>query len=160
MNTGHADHAHDDAGQDHTQGNSQGGGFDAHVQEGRSQGAGPGAGAGDGNAHKQQQGNEQAVASGFFPQLPAAFFALFNAEGEKSADVFFIPAPLQHLAGEEIDDGHREHITDDADGQGFKIIQSHTHRNGYAAPQFDQRDHGYEKAQQVFFQHFYIPRKV
>ena len=78
----------------------------------------------------------------------------FQAEGEKLTDDRLVAAPLQYLAGKEIDDGYRQHVADDTDPESGPVVQSHTHGNGDTPPQFHQRDHGYEEAQQVFFQHF------
>ena len=63
----------------------------------------------------------------------AALFTLFNAEGEEFANVFFVPAPLQHLAGKEINDGHRKHIAHDGDDEGEPQGQAEQHTVGDGA---------------------------
>ena len=74
VDAGHADEAHNETGQYDTQGNRQGGGLDAHVQERRGQCAGPGTGAGQGNADKQHQSYEQTLTAGPGLQLLSAPF--------------------------------------------------------------------------------------
>ena len=108
---------------------------------------GPGAGARQRNAHEQQQRPEE-TASGFCLQLFAGLFAFFQTPGEKLADDFLVAAPDQHLSGEEIDDGHRQHIADDGDdkGQPQRQIKGHAVRNG--APQLNERHHGHAKYDQ------------
>ena len=77
----------------------------------------------------------------------------FGKEGLTFDDVLLIPAPLEHLAGKEVDDRHRQHVGDHADDERLKIRQAHAHRNRHAGAQLDQRNHGDQRAEQIFFQH-------
>jgi hypothetical protein len=83
-------------------------------------------------------------------------FALFDAVREELSDLFLIAAPKQNLPGETVDDRHRQHIADDADDQCGPVVKAHEYRIGNTAPELNHGDHGYEEAQKVFFQHFYL----
>ena len=72
---------------------------------------------------------------------------------EELANVFLIAAPKQNLPGKEVNDGHRQHIADGTDDQCGEIIQTVDHRVGHTGPQLDQRNHGHQKCDQIFFQH-------
>ena len=156
MDAGEAHHTHDDTGENDAQRNGDAGGPQAHVQKAGSQGAGPGAGAGQGNAHEEQQRHKQSAAAGSALEFAAAPLTFFDAVGEETADIFFVAAPVEDLPGEEVDDGHRQHIADDADHQRAPVVQPHTNGDGHAAPQLDEGNHGNQENQQVFFKHFLL----
>ena len=49
------------------------------------------------------------------PEGPFLLFPLFKTEGKEAPDHRFILAPLQNLAGEEIDKRYWKHVSDNGD---------------------------------------------
>ena len=119
----------------------------------------PGTGARQRNAHEEHQRNEQTAAAGFCHQLLTAALTLGEAVGEKFADEFLLRAPEENLAGEEVDDGHREHIADDTDNQGSPIVKAHAGGHRDCQTQFNKGYHGYQENQNILFKHFVQPFK-
>ena len=150
--TGQAQRPHDQARQQHAAHAGQDAFFEIEVQQAGSQRAGPRARAGQGDAHEQQQRPEEAAARPG-PELFAGVLALYQAEGEKPADDRLVPSPLQHPAGEEINEGDGEHITDDGDDIRQPQGQAEGHAVGDRAAELDDGDHGDEKNDDAVLQH-------
>ena len=74
---------------------------------------------------------------------------------EEFADVLFVRAPNKDFPGKEVNDGHRQHIAQDAHDIGFQHRKVHSQSDGNGAPQFDQRHHGHQKNQQIFCKHLF-----
>lgn len=90
--------------------------LEAHIEETGGKGACPGARARQRDADEEKQRDVEAPAGLRLKLLPA-FFAFFKAPGEEFSDVFLVFAPFEDLAGEEIDERHRNHIADNRNYQ-------------------------------------------
>ena len=72
-------------------------------------------------------------------------------------------SPDQYFSGKQIDDGHGDHVADDAYGKSYVFIKSEIcDTDGYRAPELDERDHGNEKYAYIFKKRAHIipPKKA
>ena len=90
--------------------------------------------------NKEQQRDHKAPTS-LGLQRAASLFALDDAEVAEGADEGLVVAPDEELAGEQVDEGHRQHIAEHADQIGGQDGQAHpdAHRDG--AAQLDEGQH-------------------
>ena len=64
--------------------------------------------------------------------------------------------PDEELAGEQIDEGHRDHVAQHAQKVGGQHRQPHAQPNGDGPAQFDDGHHGDKEDQKIIFQHWLL----